>query len=198
MTREPIRTKSIHIPKLYHILFYYLKKLLYQLYYTILQYSQHPFYFLIQYIKIIYLYNKISLSLSLSHHLHHHCEDPKPQHSLSKKKKTQHKNSSQTPSKPIATPISPLQQLLDHWPSLQAAAAATIAIPYFYSRHLYSSQTHLFSPTLPHHHIHWNPIPNKPSKHRKPPSNPSTNPPTHRKKSQPPNLNPATQIRPKR
>ena len=38
---------------------------------------------------------------------------------------------------------------------------------------LYSSQTHLFSPTLPHHHIHRNPIPNKPSKHRKPLSNPS-------------------------
>ena len=116
----------------------------------------------------------VCLSLSLSHHLHHHREDPKPQHSLSKKKKTQHKNSSQTPSKPTATPISPLQQLLDsHSPSLQAAAVATIAIPYFYRRRLYSSQTHLFSPTLPHHHIHRNPIPNKPSKHWNPPSNPS-------------------------
>ena len=60
MTREPIRTKSIHIPKLYHILFYYLKKLLCQLYYTILQYSQYPsFYFTIQHIKIIFLYNNI-------------------------------------------------------------------------------------------------------------------------------------------
>ena len=90
------------------------------------------------------------------------------------RKKTQHKNSSQTPSKPTATPISPLQQLLDsHSPSLQAAAVATIAIPYFYRRRLYSSQTHLFSPTLPHHHIHRNPIPNKPSKYWNPPSNPS-------------------------
>ena len=58
--------KSIHNGFSHPILFYHLKKLLYQLYYTILQYSQHPFYFLIQYIKIIYLYNKISLSLSLS------------------------------------------------------------------------------------------------------------------------------------
>ena len=36
------------------------QNLLYQLYYTILQHTQHPnFYFPIQYIKIIYLHNKI-------------------------------------------------------------------------------------------------------------------------------------------
>ena len=52
--------------KFYSILFYHQKKLLYQLYHIILQHTQHPiFYFPIQYIKIIYLYNKIYFSLLL-------------------------------------------------------------------------------------------------------------------------------------
>ena len=53
-------TQSIHSQKFYHILFYHLKKLLYQLYNIILQYTQHSnFYFTILRIKIIYLHNKI-------------------------------------------------------------------------------------------------------------------------------------------
>ena len=52
--------------KFYSILFYHLKKLLYQLYHIILQYTQHLiFYFPIQYFKIIYLHNKIYFSLLL-------------------------------------------------------------------------------------------------------------------------------------
>ena len=52
--------KSICIRKLYPIIFYHFKKLLYQLYHIILQYSQHlNFYFTTQYIKIIFLHNKI-------------------------------------------------------------------------------------------------------------------------------------------
>ena len=59
-------TWSIHIWKCHPILFYHLKKLLYQLYHIILQYTQHLiFYFPIQYIKIIYLHNKIYFSLLL-------------------------------------------------------------------------------------------------------------------------------------
>ena len=54
------------IIRVLEILFYHLKKLLYQLYHIILQHTQHPiFYFPIQYIKIIYLYNKIYFSLLL-------------------------------------------------------------------------------------------------------------------------------------
>ena len=49
---------SIRIRKCYPILFYHLKKLLYQLYNTILQYTQHRnFYFLILLNKIIYPLN---------------------------------------------------------------------------------------------------------------------------------------------
>ena len=52
--------KSICIRKLYPIIFYHFKKLLYQLCHIILQYSQHlNFYFTTQYIKIIFLHNKI-------------------------------------------------------------------------------------------------------------------------------------------
>ena len=67
--------------------------------------------------------------------------------------------------------------------------------------HLYSSQTHLFSPTLTrhHHYLHRNPLPNQ---HWNPPSNPLKQNPqpigkitTTRPKSNPPNTN---QIRPKR
>ena len=51
--------RSIHNKKCYPILFYHLKKLLYQLYHTILQHIQRPnFYFPILLIKIIYLHNK--------------------------------------------------------------------------------------------------------------------------------------------
>ena len=51
--------QSICILLFYHILFYHIKKSLYQLYHTILQYSQHPnFYFTIQHIKIIFLHDK--------------------------------------------------------------------------------------------------------------------------------------------
>ena len=58
--------QSIHNGKCHPILFYHLKKLLYQLYHIILQYTQHPiFYFPIQHIKIIYLHNKIFFSLNL-------------------------------------------------------------------------------------------------------------------------------------
>ena len=56
--------KSILIRKFYPILFYHLKKSLYQLYHIILQYTKHPnFCFIIQHIKIIYP-NTISI---LSH-----------------------------------------------------------------------------------------------------------------------------------
>ena len=52
--------KSILIWKFYPILFYHLKKSLYQLYHIILQYTKHlNFCFIIQHIKIIYPYNKI-------------------------------------------------------------------------------------------------------------------------------------------
>ena len=53
--RNSLHAKSIRIRKCYSILFYHLKKLLYQLYHTILQHSQHSnFYFPILLIKIIY------------------------------------------------------------------------------------------------------------------------------------------------
>ena len=53
-------TESIHISKFYLIIFYHSKKILYQLYHTILQYSQHPyFYFTIQHIRITFPHNKI-------------------------------------------------------------------------------------------------------------------------------------------
>ena len=55
-----ILPQRIGISLFYYILFYHLKKLLYQLYYTILQYFLYlNFYFTIQHIKIIFLYNKI-------------------------------------------------------------------------------------------------------------------------------------------
>ena len=53
--RNSLHAKSIRIRKCYSILFYHLKKLLYQLYHTILQHSQHSnFYFPILLIKKIY------------------------------------------------------------------------------------------------------------------------------------------------
>ena len=65
-----LKSKSIPIPKSYHILFYYLKKLLYQLYHTILQYSQHPnFYFFCCFIYIyiyIYIYVCVCVFLTVS------------------------------------------------------------------------------------------------------------------------------------
>ena len=52
-----LRLQSISIEECYSILFYHLKKLLYQLYHTILQYTLHPktllFYF---FIKILFFY----------------------------------------------------------------------------------------------------------------------------------------------
>ena len=86
------------------------QNLLYQLYHIILLYIKHlNFYFLIQYIKIIYLYNKIylcvcvcvSLSLSLITSITTmKTQNPNTIYQKKKKKKTQHRNSSRTQTNP--------------------------------------------------------------------------------------------------
>ena len=59
--------KSIHNRKCHHILFYHLKKLLYQLYYIILQYTQHPKTLLFYHFIKILFFNLSLLFLSNSH-----------------------------------------------------------------------------------------------------------------------------------
>ena len=114
-------SKSIHSQKFYPILFYHLKKPLYQLYNTILQYSQHPnFYFPILLIKIIFLHNKIIyLTITIIYNTTHYFslflfvqepQSPPPPpttHYLpSKKKKKKKKTNKQNP-RP-STPPSPI------------------------------------------------------------------------------------------
>ena len=85
--------KSIYIPKFYPILFYHLKKLLYQLYHTILQYTLHsktlfffPFYLNILFYSFffflwLFLFFSSFSSLSpLTSSTSHNNTNPNPHH----------------------------------------------------------------------------------------------------------------------